>query len=124
MKSIKRGRGPSMMGGAVSIAMAVFGIIWIAAAAGMGAPVFFPLFGLVFIGVAVSQVIYNFKNATGERRYSEYDIVDGEEEPDPLNERFSATARGERTPSAFCTQCGAKAEAGDNFCGKCGKRLR
>lgn len=134
MKSIKRGRGPSMMGGAVSIAMAVFGFIWIAAAVSMGAPVFFPLFGLVFIGIAVSQAVYNFKNATGEKRYSEYDIVDGEEEPDPLNERFgAAVSRTDAAQSAprhageafaFCPYCGEKLDDEDNFCGKCGKRIR
>ena len=134
MKSIKRGRGPSIMGGVVSIAMAVFGVIWIAAAMSMGAPVFFPLFGLVFIGVAVSQTIYNFKNATGESRYSEYDIVDSREESDPLNERFGKADNGpeaaqsspqhEREAFAFCPYCGAELDADDNYCGKCGRRIR
>ena len=51
MKSIKPGRGPSMMNAVGSLIGIVFGIIWTCAAASMGAPGFFPLFGLVFIGM-------------------------------------------------------------------------
>ena len=36
MKSIKPGRGSSMMGGFMSIAMGVFGLIWTVLAASMG----------------------------------------------------------------------------------------
>ena len=35
MKSIKPGRGPSMMGGVMGIVVAVFGVIWTAAAISM-----------------------------------------------------------------------------------------
>ncbi len=87
MKSIKPGRGPSFMGGVMSILVGLFGVVWtvIAASAGGG---FFALFGIIFIAVAVVQAIYNFKNATGKNRYSAFDITDSSEEPDPLNERF------------------------------------
>ena len=80
MKSIKPGRGPSMMNAVGSLIGIVFGIIWTCAAASMGAPGFFPLFGLVFIGIGVVNAIYSFKNATGDNRYSAYDIVDEDEE--------------------------------------------
>ena len=83
MKSIKPGRGPSMMNAVGSLIGIVFGIIWTCAAASMGAPGFFPLFGLVFIGIGVVNAIYSFKNATGDNRYSAYDIVDEDEEPAP-----------------------------------------
>ena len=83
MKSIKPGRGPSMMNAAGAVFAVIFGIIWTIAAAGMGAPFFFPLFGLLFIGMGVMSAVYNFKNATGEERYSTFDIVDSDEEPDP-----------------------------------------
>ena len=49
MKSIKRGRGPSMMNGLGSLFVSVFGVIWTIAAASMGAPWFFPLFGICFV---------------------------------------------------------------------------
>ena len=84
MKSIKPGRGPSFMGGVMSILVGLFGVVWtvVAASAGGG---FFALFGIIFIAVAVVQAIYNFKNATGKNRYSAFDITDSSEEPDPLN---------------------------------------
>ncbi len=123
MKSIKPGRGPSMMGGVMSLFVGVFGIIWTVIAAGMGGGAF-ALFGVVFILVAVVQAIYHFKNATGKNRYSAYDITDGAEEPDPLNQRF-----GERPEpatdedSAFCPYCGTPAEGDYLYCHKCGKKL-
>lgn len=130
MKSIKPGRGPSMMGGIGSVAAVLFGIIWTFAAASMGAPVFFPLFGLVFIGVGIANAVYAFKNATGENRYSTFDIVDSDEESDPLNERFSGQTAskadgqpGEPGEFAYCPYCGAKLGEGFAFCGKCGKAL-
>lgn len=133
MKSIKPGRGPSMMGAAGSICAALFGIIWTLAAASMGAPFFFPLFGLVFIGMGIVSAVYNFKNATGENRYSSFDIVDAQEEPDPLNQRFGTydghqsvgfddhTADSEEL--SFCPYCGAKLGEDFAFCGKCGRQL-
>lgn len=128
MKSIKRGRGPSMMEGVVSVFMAIFGILWMIAAAGMGGG-FFALFGLVFVGIAVVQAVYSFRNATGENRYSEYDVTSGSEEPDPLNVRFGSRQvndfvhQQEDTESEFCPYCGTKAEKGYVYCNKCGKKL-
>ena len=124
MKSIKPGRGPSMMSGVMSIAMGVFGVIWTFAAASMGGG-FMALFGLVFIAVAVIQAVFHFKNATGENRYSTYDIVSGEEEPDPLNARYGRPAQSAPadTGTAFCPYCGTPAEENYEYCRKCGKKL-
>lgn len=89
----------------------------------------FPLFGVVFVIIAVVIAIYNFKNATSKKRYSEYDIVDGNEESDPLNERFGHTAYREESTGSFegndlfCPYCGAPAEDDYLFCKKCGKQL-
>lgn len=140
MKSIKPGRGPSWMGAIAGIAAVAFGVLWTIGASSMTSSVgdmfyadpfeqtmsaIFPLFGVVFVIVAIAGVIYNFKNATGKRRYSEYDIVDADEESDPLNERF-----GEETPEqepeqpgSFCPYCGKKIEDDYRFCNRCGKRL-
>ena len=129
MKSIKPGRGPSMMGAVGAAFAVVFGIIWTMAAASMGAPFFFPLFGLVFIGIGVFNVIYNLKNATGQNRYSAYDIVEENEEPDPLNLRFGSedTAADTAAPAsntfAFCPYCGMELEEVFAFCPRCGKQL-
>ena len=140
MKSIKPGRGPSAMGAVGSIFSAIFGIIWTIAAASMGAPVFFWLFGVVFVILGIVQAIYNFKNATGENRYSEFDIVDSTEEPDPLAQKLGLerenpeSEAGADTPVfrdippagaelRYCPYCGARLGSGFTFCGKCGKRL-
>lgn len=128
MKSIKPGRGPSAMGALASVIAVIFGIFWTITAASMGAPGFFPLFGVLFIILGIVQVVYNLKNATGENRYSTFDIVEDGEEPDPLDRRFGAAADG---PSAdmndgtfrFCPYCGAKLGDEFTFCGKCGKKL-
>ena len=143
MRSIKRGRGPSMMGGITSICMAVFGLIWTIMAGSMAGPLF-GMFGVVFIVIAISQAVYNFKNATGENRYSEYDITEGYEEVDPLNERFGRQSNGMEYDSqsgnwqyreadsfggnasegsAFCPYCGTRVENSFEFCHKCGKKL-
>lgn len=119
MKSVKPGRGPSMMGGVMGIAAALFGVLWTVMAPGI-----MKAFGLIFVVIAVVQAVYNFKNATGKERYSAYDIVDGSEEPDPLNRRYGHTAPRQAGEEAnFCPYCGAPAEEAHNFCRRCGKPL-
>ena len=130
MKSIKPGRGPSMMGGVVSIAIGIFGIIWTIGAGSIGGGLF-ALFGVVFVVIAIVNAVYNFKNATNKNRYSTFDIVDDSEEPDPLNERFGGTSyegaqaykNEESGGSEFCPYCGADVEEDYVYCNKCGKKL-
>ena len=130
MKSIKPGRGPSQMGALSSVAAAVFGVIWIIAAVQMGAPGIFPLFGLVFLVVAVGQAIYHFRNAKGKNRYSVLDIVDSQEEPDPLAQSMELKEQKDDDPSEnqedivrFCPYCGTPAEPDFAYCKHCGKPL-
>lgn len=131
MKSIKPGRGPSAMGAMGSVAAVIFGIFWTIMAASMGAPVFFPIFGVIFILLGVVQAVYHFKNAAGKDRFSEFDIVDSREEPDPLERRFGQDREPwEELPkqdsgagTAYCPYCGAKAEPGFVYCAKCGRKL-
>ena len=84
--------------------------------------------------MAVVQGIYNFKNATGRNRYSDFDIVDSAEEPDPWNQRFGGegaepweTADAPEPPEdgafRYCPYCGAKLGDGFTFCSQCGKKL-
>lgn len=125
MKSIKPGRGPSFMGGVMGIAGALFGVFWTVMAIAGGAWFMAP-FGLIFIGVAVYNTIYNFKNATGKNRYSEYDIVDESEEPDPWDEKFGNIRKEEKvsvTAAKYCPYCGEKAEKDYRFCSSCGREL-
>ena len=128
MKSIKPGRGPSAMGGIGSVFGVLFGIVWTLAAAQMGAPVFFVLFGVLFILAGIAQAVYQFRNASGRNRYSEFDIVDSDEEPDPLDRRMhhspeAPDASRSGTSSRFCPYCGAKVENDFEFCNQCGKKL-
>lgn len=128
MKSVKPGRGPSFMSGISSILVALFGVVWTIIAASNGGGLF-ALFGVIFIAIAVVQAVYNFKNATGKNRYSEFDITDENEETDPFNERFGSSDRtngynfSSETESKFCPYCGTRVEADFEFCHKCGKRL-
>lgn len=121
MRSIKPGRGPSLMGGVGSIAAALFGIIWVAAVSSMGAPPFFALFGVVFILLAVGGAVYNLYNAGARNRMSIVDITSGEEESDPIADALSLAPR--RFPGEFCPFCGEKVNADHNYCPKCGKDI-
>jgi predicted lipid-binding transport protein (Tim44 family) len=125
MKSIKPGRGPSMMGGVIGIFMIGFGILWTIMAAQASA--IFALFGVLWTGIAIVTTVYNFKNATGKNRYSAYDVTDGKEEPDPLNERFgnpqSETQETSNIDNKFCPYCGTPVAEDFEFCNNCGKKL-
>ena len=128
MRSIKPGRGPSMMGGVMSIAIGIFGVIWTVTALSIGGGPF-ALFGVVFVLVAIVQAVYHFKNATGKNRYSAFDVTDGNEEPDPLNQRYGAPgaragqAEAGAADSAFCPYCGTPVAGDFEFCNKCGRKL-
>lgn len=127
MKSIKPGRGPSMMSGVVCIFVALFGVFWTVGAVSMGAG-FMGIFGIIFIAIAIVNAIYNFKNATGKNRYSTFDITEDGEEPDPWNERFGEKREAAYKPdintdSKYCPYCGTAVGKDFEFCNNCGKRL-
>lgn len=122
MKSIKPGRGPSGMGVFAGIIVSLFGVFWLIIAVSMGAFIMIP-FGLLFIAMAIGKTIYSYKNATGENRYSEFDIVDENEEPDPGAKPYRDVIVRENERKNFCPYCGTKAEEGHKFCGNCGSKL-
>ena len=126
MKSIKPGRGPSMMGGFVGIFMIGFGILWTVLAA--QASGIFAIFGVLWTCVAIGMTIYNFKNATGKNRYSAFDITDENEEPDPLNQRFgnpqtNTQQKKSDVDNKFCPYCGTPVAGDFEYCNNCGKKL-
>ena len=131
MKSIKPGRGPSMMNGIGSLAVAAFGVIWIIAAVSMGAPIFIPLFGVIFVIIAIANAVYSMHNATAKNRMSVADITEDGEEPDLLNVKFGEETEKEKETeaaenaegNAFCPFCGAAVREEYEFCRKCGKQL-
>ncbi len=141
MKSIKPGRGPSGMKFLNSIFSIVFGAIWtlIAIFIATGAMVaggmlgiiamIFPLFGVVFMINGIVHAMYNYKNATGKDRYSEFDITEDGEEGDP-GRRWVKGAEpwdqpGQSRPpergTRFCPYCGANLQGDFRFCPKCGR---
>jgi hypothetical protein len=134
MKSIKPGRGPSALGAVGSIAVGVFGVFWTIGAASMGAPSFFVLFGVVFVGLAIIQGIFHFKNATGKNRMSLLDITDKNAEPDPLDNFFvSSDTHNLKDDEVeingedynYCPFCGNEIdEESFVFCTKCGKQMK
>ena len=123
MKSIKPGRGPSMMSGMIGILMACSGILWTVLAA--QASIIFSLFGVIWTVIVILNTIHQFKNATGKNRYSTYDIVDASEEPDPFEERFGKRRSKPESGAEcrFCPYCGTAAEDDHQFCRSCGKKL-
>ena len=132
MKSVKPGRGPSMLTGIVGIFMICVGIVWTVIAS--QASGFFALFGVFWTLMAAAITIYHFKNATSRNRYSQFDITDGGEEPDPLNQRFGGLGDEQevyREPSysqpgnssTFCPYCGTPVAGDYEFCNKCGREL-
>ncbi len=133
MKSIKPGRGPSMMGAIGGIVVAVFGVFWTIMAASMGAPFIFPLFGIIFIAMAIVGVVYNYKNATSKNRMSIYDITDADEEPDPFNKYlvhdraetdYAREVSDQGDNMRFCPYCGGALKKDYAYCPKCGKQIR
>lgn len=121
-----------MMNSIGSVFAALFGVFWTIMAASSGAPGFFVMFGFIFIGIAVVQGIYHYKNATSKNRYSVYDITTSEEESDPFNDRFrvdeskyevsdnNEVSDGE---TCYCPYCGTKVEGNYLYCRQCGKKL-
>jgi len=115
------------MSAIMGIFVALFGVFWTIMAIGMGAGFMAP-FGIIFIIISIIGVIYNFKNATSKNRYSSFDIVDQQQEPDPFNERFGNSYYNsgyfqQGTGSEFCPYCGNRVKKEFEFCNKCGKRL-
>ena len=125
MKSVKPGRGPSMMGGISSLFAVGFGVFWTIQA--VQKELSMAIFGVLWTGLAISSAVYNLKNAVGKNRHSDYDITDASEEPDPLNERFgnaqTTTQKSYSTDNRFCPYCGTVVADDFEFCNRCGRKL-
>lgn len=114
------------MGGIVSIGVTLFGLLWTFLVVSSGGGIF-GLFGLIFVGIGIANTVYNFKNATGKNRYSEFDITENGEEPDPWNERFGTPSNADKTVysvgNSFCPYCGQEVQKDFEFCNNCGRKL-
>ena len=116
-----------MRNGVGAVFSAIFGVFWTINALSAGSGLF-ALFGLVLIGSAVYNAVYSFKNAAGENRYSEYDIVDSREEPDPFDLRRDRGDERVETGSSgasrrFCPYCGGGVAGDHRYCENCGSKL-
>lgn len=87
-------------------------------------------FGLIGVGMAIYNAIYNYRNMTNEDRYSIIDIVDEEEEIDPLNIKYGKKTSANQpvndvkvTSVAYCPYCGTSVNSEFDFCPRCGKHL-
>ena len=146
MKSIKPGRGPSGMSFVGSICVTIFGVFWtimafsITSESPFGIGAIFPLFGVIFVIMGIVQAVYNYKNATGEDRYSIYHITDSNEEGDPadawIHRKNTADEQNnhnyennqyknnyENGEMNFCPYCGTEVESDYSICPKCGKTI-
>ena len=130
MKSVKPGRGPSVMGVWGAVVAVVFGILWTIGAVSMGAPLIFPVFGVLFILMGVGMGLYHLHNVKSKQRFSLFDVTENGEETDPLEQRFSSDSSEQGTSSpaqasaGYCPYCGAAVEDADyRYCRGCGKEL-
>lgn len=113
MKSIKPGRGYSLVGGIAGICVALIGGIgWISIASRINSMMIIP--GILFMVFALIISALNFKNAFSEKRTSIIDIVEEEEHGAPF------APPGE---CSFCPYCGTAAESDYEFCKNCGRKL-
>lgn len=133
MKSIKPGRYNSGQGIIGSVIGMIFAVFWTITAASMGAPIIFPVFGIGFIILMITELVKNVHNFTNKNRYSEFDIVDSTEEPDPWNEQFLEEDKGtypaeDENAGAprggmYCPYCGTEQAPDFEYCPKCGRKL-
>jgi len=122
MKSIKPGRGPSGMSAIGSVVVVIFGILWTIVVASSGAG-FMAIFGVLFVIYGIVTAVYHYKNATSQNRYSQWDITEQGEEPDPLQQRFAPQEEAPRRAAGYCPYCGRAAEADHLYCAGCGRKL-
>lgn len=124
MKQIRRGKGPSAQNGALSVLMAVVGVVWTIGALRIGAG-FVALFGVFFVVFAVMQAVYHFSNASGKRQDTLYEIVETEEKPTlpPPVPKAPPTPPAKTGLGRYCPYCGEPVRTDFAFCSGCGKKL-
>ena len=137
MKSMKGGRGPSIVRAAALFGVAVIAMVVLGQSKMPGSVAYAgvkyertSLLLVIFILMAVCGGIWFLYRAFAQNRPSETDAAGGDEEPDPLNEYFHGKYEVESTgsPAAkggiYCPYCGKPIQADFAFCSHCGKELK
>jgi hypothetical protein len=126
--SVKLGRGVSVASAIAGLFVAAFGVLWtiLAIVITADAPfpavkIIFPLFGVMFVVIAISGVVYNAYNATATNRLSNLDI---ESNDNARAVASSATVLKDEPRGKFCTSCGTNLRDADKFCSQCGAPVR
>ena len=133
MYSVKPGRGPSLMGGIGALIGIVFVFGWIALAQVINAPPLFTAFGFLMLVLLICQAIYQFYNATQRHRLSSLDVVQDQEEFDPIARAMGYDQKSSQNPppppasspdaAKYCPYCGSPLQADFEYCPQCGKDI-
>ena len=137
MKSMKGGRGPSIIRAVALFGIAVLAMVALGQSKTPGSVAYAgvkyertSLLLVIFILMAVCGGIWFLYHAFVQNRPSETDAAGGDEEPDPLNEYFHGKYEVESTESSaakgsmYCPYCGKPIQADFAFCSHCGKELK
>ena len=137
MKSMKGGRGPSIIRAVALFGIAVLAMVALGQSGTPGSVAYAgvkyertSLLLVIFILMAVCGGIWFLYRAFAQNRPSETDAAGGDEEPDPLNEYPQGKDDAESTEEAaaagsrYCPNCGRAVQEDANFCSHCGKELK
>ena len=137
MKSMKGGRGPSIIRAVALFGIAVLAMVALGQSGTPGSVAYAgvkyertSLLLVIFILMAICGGIWFLYRAFAQNRPSETDAAGGDEEPDPLNEHSREEDDAESTEEAaaagsrFCPGCGNAVPEDANFCSHCGKELK
>lgn len=101
-----------------------FLLFWIESSLAMGAPLFFPIFGIGVLVLVVLQFLAGIKSHQNmeERRREQSKHVDQPMMNDYANTYDESPKQSSRND--FCPFCGAKIQKTFEYCPKCGNHLQ
>src|SRR5262245_23173102 len=123
--AVKPGRVPSLIGAVASIGVGAIGILELLKALDTRDP-YKILFMVVFCFIAFSGAFYRLYNVTQRNRFSNYELVQSAQEPDPFARALgyeTTPAPRRRFPGEHCPFCGASAPRTVDLCPSCGKDI-
>lgn len=136
MKSMKGGRGPSVIRAVALFGIAVLAMVALGQSGTPGSVAYAgvkyertSLLLVIFILMAICGGIWFLYRAFAQNRPSETDVTGGDEEPDQLNEHSRSENDAESTEKEaaggrYCPGCGQAVPEDANFCSHCGKELK